>query len=60
VDLRSPDFAELGEAYGAHGVKLSSASQLRDAVQAAVAQPGVTVIECPLDGPLLQVPPPWL
>jgi len=60
VELRSPDFAMLGTAYGAHGVKLSSASELPGAVSEAIARGGVHVIECPLDGQFASIPPPWL
>ena len=60
VDLKSPDFARLGEAYGAHGVKLRRADELGRAVAEAVERGGVNVIECPLEGDLLTVPPPWL
>jgi acetolactate synthase-1/2/3 large subunit len=60
VDLRSPDFAKLGEAYGAHSVKLRSPDGLAKAVGEAVERGGVNVIECPLEGEFLHVPPPWL
>jgi acetolactate synthase-1/2/3 large subunit len=60
VDLRSPDFARLSEAYGAHGVKLRRSDELGGAVAEAVARGGVNVVECPLDGEFLTVPPPWL
>ena len=60
VDLRSPDFAKLGEAYGARGVKVASAAALPDALAAAIAAKGVTVIECPLGGAFASIPPPWL
>jgi len=42
VDLRSPDFAALGSAYGAHGIRLGSASELGAAVGEAVARGGVS------------------
>jgi acetolactate synthase-1/2/3 large subunit len=60
VDLKSPDFARLGEAYGARGVKVRSSRELAQAVGDAVQRGGVNVIECPLEGDLLTVPPPWL
>jgi acetolactate synthase-1/2/3 large subunit len=60
VDLHNPDFARLGEAYGAHGVKLRSSAELGSAVGEAVERGGVTLVECPLEGDFLQVPPPWL
>jgi thiamine pyrophosphate-dependent acetolactate synthase large subunit-like protein len=60
VDLKSPDFARLGEAYGAHGVKLRRTDDLGRAVAEAVERGGVNVIECPLEGEFSTVPPPWL
>lgn len=60
VDLHSPDFARLAEAYGAHGTRLRTSDELARAVADAVQRGGVNVIECPLAGEVLQVPPPWL
>lgn len=60
VELRNPDFARLGEAYGARGVKLATSADLADAVAAAVGRAGPTVIECPLDGELATCLPPWM
>jgi acetolactate synthase-1/2/3 large subunit len=60
VDLHSPDFARLGAAYGAHATRLGSSDELARAVAEAVQRGGVNVIECPLAGDILNVPPPWL
>jgi acetolactate synthase-1/2/3 large subunit len=60
VDLHSPDFARLAEAYGAYGTRLGSAAALDGAVAEAVQRGGVNVIECPLAGEFSRVPPPWL
>jgi thiamine pyrophosphate-dependent acetolactate synthase large subunit-like protein len=60
VDLTSPDFSKLAEAYGARGVKLRSVDELHKNVAEAVDRGGVSVIECPLDSDFLNVPPPWL
>ncbi len=57
VELRNPDFAKLGEAYGASGVKLRERTHLGPAVREAVERGGVTVIECPID---FDAPPPWM
>jgi acetolactate synthase-1/2/3 large subunit len=57
VELRNPDFAKLGEAYGARGVKLRDPGQLTEAVREAVERGGLTVIECPVD---FDAPPPWM
>jgi acetolactate synthase-1/2/3 large subunit len=60
VDLTSPDFARLADAYGAHGSRLPGSHDLPRAVAEAVERGGVNLIECPLSGDLLTVPPPWL
>jgi thiamine pyrophosphate-dependent acetolactate synthase large subunit-like protein len=57
VKLHNPDFARLGEAYGAVGVKLRTTTELGGAVSDAVERCGVTVIECPID---FDAPPPWM
>jgi acetolactate synthase-1/2/3 large subunit len=58
--LHNPDFARLGEAYGAVGIKLRAPSELGEAVARAVERGGVSLIECPLDDELARIPPPWL
>ena len=58
--ILASDFAKLGEAYGARGVKLRSSDDLAEAVGEAVERGGVTLVECPLEGEFLEVPPPWL
>lgn len=60
VALRNPDFARLGEAYGARGIKLESHRDLGPAVADAVAAGGPTVIECPLDFDRDRYVPPWV
>jgi len=60
VGLHNPDFARLGDAYGAVGVKLPSSRELSGAVASAVDRGGVTVIECPLGEEFATIPPPWL
>ena len=60
VELTNPDFAMLARAYGAQGTRLHSTAQLTSALMEAVDTGGVHVIECPLEGDLLEVPPPWL
>src|SRR5438105_2684355 len=53
-----PDFARLGEAYGARGVKLRDSADLGKAVSEAVERGEATLVECPLEGEFLEVPPP--
>src|SRR5919202_1497223 len=50
VDLASPDFARLAEAYGARGVRLADSTQVAGAVSEAIDIGGVTGIECPPAG----------
>lgn len=45
VELHAPDFAALGRAFGAHGVRLSSPDELPAALEAAFAADRPTVIE---------------
>ncbi|MGE3913126.1 MAG: thiamine pyrophosphate-binding protein [Chloroflexota bacterium] len=60
VELRNPDFAKLGEAYGAHGIKLRTYTDLADGLTNALGRRGPVVIECPLDFDLSRVLPPWM
>jgi acetolactate synthase-1/2/3 large subunit len=60
VQLHNPDFARLGDAYGATGTRLRTSRELPEAVAAAVERGGVSVIECPLDAEFADIPPPWL
>jgi acetolactate synthase-1/2/3 large subunit len=60
VDLHSPDFVKLGAAYGAHATRAGSPDELALAVGEAVQRGGVNLIEYPLVGDILRVPPPWL
>jgi thiamine pyrophosphate-dependent acetolactate synthase large subunit-like protein len=60
VELKNPDFAKLGEAYGAHGIKLRASADLGSALADALGRPGPAVIECPLDFDLTRVLPPWM
>ena len=60
VELRNPDFGLLGQAYGAHGVKLRDHEELGPAVADAIARGGPTVIECPLSPDVAKTNPPWM
>ena len=60
VELRNPDFAMLGEAYGAHGIKLGTCTDLGSALTDALGKRGPVVVECPLDFDRTRVLPPWM
>jgi len=45
VVARNPDFVALAGACGATGVRVHSAAALTDAVRAALARPGPTLVE---------------
>lgn len=50
VDFNNPDFVKLAESFGAHGHLVSSANDLKPAIEAAMmADGGVHVIACPVD-----------
>ena len=55
TDLATPDFAAMAESFGARGIKLASTSELEEALREAIAAPGPTVIDMPLE---LDVP--WM
>lgn len=60
VELRNPDFAMLAQAYGAHGIKLPSHTDLAAGLTDALGRRGPVVIECPLDIDLSKALPPWM
>ena len=49
LDYGNPDFVKYAEAYGAHGHRVSSAENLLTTMQGCHEQPGVHVIEVPVD-----------
>ena len=55
TDLATPDFAAMAESFGARGIKLESTGDLEPALRDAIASPGPTVIDMPLE---LDVP--WM
>lgn len=46
--LHNPDFAALSRTYGARGVKVEGARQLKDALQEALQEKATTLIEVPV------------
>jgi acetolactate synthase-1/2/3 large subunit len=49
VRLHQPDWAALADAFGGHGVRVTSADGVAGAVAAAIAEPGVSLVHIPLD-----------
>ena len=49
VEFGNPDFVQLAQAFGAHGVRIEPGDSLEMALRAALVEPGVTVIDCPVD-----------
>lgn len=49
VDLQSPDFTLLARAYGARGFRIAGASELRPALEAALAADVPVVLDVPID-----------
>jgi len=49
VDFGNPDFVQLARSFGAHGVRIEPGDSLEQALREALARPGVTVIDCPVD-----------
>lgn len=49
IDFTNPDFLKQAESYGCRGVRIGAAKELRPALEKALAQNTVTIIECPVD-----------
>lgn len=49
LDLVNPDFVKLAESYGAHGYRLTQTDQLADLLTKTLSEPGVHLIEVPID-----------
>ena len=49
IDFKNPDFVAYAKSFGAEGVRIESADQLLPALQAALKNPTVTIIDCPVD-----------
>ncbi len=49
IDFKNPDFVQYAQSFGATGVRIKSADQLLPALQAALENPTVTIIDCPVD-----------
>ena len=49
VAFSNPDFVALAGAFGVKGYRVESAAQLRPVLGAALAQPGPSVVDVPVD-----------
>ena len=60
TQLHTPDFAKLSQSFGAEGIKLDNAKELRNALRAALKLQRPVVIEVPIESwtPPFQLSPP--
>lgn len=49
LDFGNPDFVRYAESYGAHGHRVEQSDQLEALLSACLEQPGVHLIDCPID-----------
>lgn len=49
IDFKNPDFVKYAESFGAKGYRINSTDQLPSALQQAIADNTVVVIDCPVD-----------
>lgn len=49
VDVTNPDIVALAQAFGASGMRVGGRDRLRPVLEQAIAAPGVTVVDCPID-----------
>lgn len=49
TDFANPDFVAYAQSFGARGLRVDAAADLRPALEDALASPSVTVIACPVD-----------
>lgn len=49
IDFNNPDFVKYAESFGAKGYRIDSTDQLLPALQQAIADNTVVVIDCPVD-----------
>ncbi|WP_244215081.1 thiamine pyrophosphate-dependent enzyme, partial [Pseudomonas sichuanensis] len=49
LDYGNPDFVKYAESYGANGYRVESADSLSPLLDHCVSNPGVHVIDCPID-----------
>ncbi|MEN8802945.1 MAG: thiamine pyrophosphate-dependent enzyme, partial [Thiogranum sp.] len=49
VDFTNPDFVKYAESFGAAGYRITGPGQLQGILKKALAQPTVSIIDCPVD-----------
>jgi acetolactate synthase-1/2/3 large subunit len=49
VDFNNPDFVKYAESFGARGYRVTGPGQLQGILKDALAQPTVSIIDCPVD-----------
>ncbi|PWK39407.1 acetolactate synthase large subunit [Pseudomonas sp. OV226] len=49
VDFGNPDFVKYAESFGAKGHQVTCADMLEPTLKAALSEPGVSIIACPVD-----------
>ena len=49
LEYGNPDFVKYAEAYGAIGHRVGSAEELPSILETALNEPGVHLIDCPVD-----------
>lgn len=49
LSFGNPDFVKLAESFGAKGTRITSASELKPAIEHAFDSKGIHIIECPID-----------
>lgn len=49
LDYKNPDFVKYAESYGAKGHRVEKAEDLKEMLEAAYAEGGVHLIDCPID-----------
>ncbi|PJE75694.1 acetolactate synthase large subunit [Candidatus Uhrbacteria bacterium CG10_big_fil_rev_8_21_14_0_10_48_11] len=49
LSFKNPDFVKLAESFGAHGTRISSAAAFAPAIEKAIVEGGIQLIDCPID-----------
>ena len=49
LEFSNPDFVKFAESFGAHGLRIENAAELKDKIKSALTSGGVWLIDCPID-----------
>ena len=49
LEFSNPDFVKFAESFGAHGMRIENAAELKDKIKTALTSGGVWLIDCPID-----------